>query len=51
VAAASNDGSALRVEPVTDEGLAAEGEWLVVPASSEPLTPDDVQRLRDADQR
>jgi AbrB family looped-hinge helix DNA binding protein len=45
------DGSALRVEPITDEGLASEGEWLVIPASGEQLTPDDVQGLRDADQR
>jgi AbrB family looped-hinge helix DNA binding protein len=47
----SADGSALRVEVVTDDALADEGEWLVIPASGDRLMPDDVQTLRDADQR
>jgi AbrB family looped-hinge helix DNA binding protein len=45
------DGSALRVEAVTDDALAAEAEWLVIPSTGERLTPDDVQGLRDAEQR
>jgi AbrB family looped-hinge helix DNA binding protein len=45
------DGSALRVEAVTDDALAGEAEWLVIPSSGERLTPDDVQGLRDAEQR
>jgi AbrB family looped-hinge helix DNA binding protein len=45
------DGSALRVEPVTDEALAPHGEWLVIPSSGGRLTSDDVRGLRDADQR
>jgi AbrB family looped-hinge helix DNA binding protein len=47
----SADGSALRVEAVTDDALADEGGWLVIPASGERLTTDEVQALRDADQR
>lgn len=45
------DGASLRVEPVTDEGLVEEGGWLVIPASGVPISDDDVEDLRRADQR
>jgi AbrB family looped-hinge helix DNA binding protein len=45
------DGAALRVQPVTSDALAAEGAWLVVPGTGERLGVDDVQHLRDADQK
>lgn len=45
------DGADLRVRPVADDTLDEQDGWLVVPAAGQPLTDDDVQRLRDADQR
>jgi AbrB family looped-hinge helix DNA binding protein len=45
------DGAGLRIEPVTDELLEHEGDRLVIPASGQVLTVDDVRALRDADQR
>ena len=47
----SADGAALRVEPVTSDGLAEDGGWTVIPAAGQAVTADDVQELRDADQR
>jgi len=45
------DGNALRVEPVVDDALESVGEWLVVPASGDLLTVEQVRELREADQR
>jgi len=45
------DGSALRVEPVSGTALAERGGRLVIAPSGEVLTCEDVQKLRDADQR
>lgn len=45
------DGNALRVEPVVDDSLEPAGDWLVIPAADEPLTVEQVQELRDLDQR
>jgi AbrB family looped-hinge helix DNA binding protein len=45
------DGADLRVRPVADDTLDEQDGWLVVPATGQPLTDDDVRRLRDADQR
>lgn len=45
------DGADLRVRPVTDDTLDDEDGWLVVPASGLRITDEDVQELRDADQR
>jgi len=45
------DGAALRVEPVASESLVEESGFLVIPASGERLTDEDVQALRDADRR
>ncbi len=45
------DGAALRVEPVTGSSLVTVDDWLVIPATGEPITADEVQELRDADQR
>ena len=45
------DGSALRVEAIASEELAEKDGRLVIPAGGSPLTDDDVQSLRDADQR
>lgn len=47
----SADGTALRVEAVTEDALETVGDRLVIPASGEPLTPDEVRDRRDADQR
>jgi len=43
------DGVGLRVEAITEGNLEERGGRLVVPASGEPITIDDVQSLRDAD--
>lgn len=45
------DGADLRVRPLAEETLADDHGWLVIPASDVRLTDDDVQVLRDADQR
>lgn len=45
------DGNALRVEALTDDSVAREGEWLVIGGPGPTLTLDDVQGLRDADQK
>lgn len=45
------DGSGLRVEAVVDEGLEEVRGRLVIPASGEPLSTEQVRSLRDADQR
>lgn len=45
------DGATLRVEAITTDTLEARGDWLVIPASGDPVTADQVQALRDADQR
>lgn len=47
----SADGSALRVEAVTEEALVDEGDWLVIPGSGDTLTPEQIEDLRDADRR
>jgi AbrB family looped-hinge helix DNA binding protein len=45
------DGAALRVEPLADESLEEKGERLVIPASGVALGDEEIQSLRDADQR
>lgn len=47
----SPDGNALRVEVVTQETLVSEGRWLVIPGPGPSMSVEDVQALRDADQR
>jgi AbrB family looped-hinge helix DNA binding protein len=45
------DGADLRVRPATNDSLDEQDGWLLIPASDGRLTDDDVQALRDADQR
>lgn len=45
------DGSAVRIEPLTDPSLERIGERLVIPASGNELGDSDVRDLRLADQR
>lgn len=45
------DGVALRVEAIAEGDLTDERGRLVIPASGQPLTVDDVRALRDADER
>lgn len=45
------DGAALRVEAIADGDVEERRGRLIIPASGEPLTIDDVRSLRDADQR
>lgn len=45
------DGSALRIEPVTDGSLQSAGDWVVIPSGGSSLTVSQVQELRDLDQR
>lgn len=45
------DGSGLRVEALVAEDLEEVRGRLVIPASGEPLTTEQVRSLRDADQR
>lgn len=47
----SIDGTAVRIEPVADDSVEAEGNWLVVPASGESLSAEQVRDLRDTGQR
>jgi AbrB family looped-hinge helix DNA binding protein len=47
----SADGATLRVEPITQDSLEDDGDWLVIPAAGEEITAAQVQDLRDADQR
>lgn len=45
------EGTALRVEPVTAESVEEHGGRLVIPASDNPISSDEVQALRHGDQR
>jgi AbrB family looped-hinge helix DNA binding protein len=45
------DGTALRVEPFADGALEERGGRLIIPASGVVIDDEDVQVLRDADQR
>ncbi len=45
------DGTALRVEPVADEALDERAGRLIIPAAGAVIDDQDVQELRDADQR
>jgi AbrB family looped-hinge helix DNA binding protein len=45
------DGADLRVRPVAGDAFEEHDGWLVIPATGLPLTDEDVQTLRDADQR
>jgi AbrB family looped-hinge helix DNA binding protein len=45
------DGSALRVEPSTATELVEERGRLIIPPTGTLITDEDVQKLRDADQR
>jgi AbrB family looped-hinge helix DNA binding protein len=45
------DGAALRIEPVTDDTLERRGGFLVIPASGNTVTDEQVHELRRADQR
>lgn len=44
-------GAGLRVVPLTQDSLVQEGSFLVIPADGQPISDEDVQALRDADQR
>lgn len=43
-------GAGLRVVPITDDTLAQEGDFLVIPAEGR-IGDEDVEALRDADRR
>lgn len=45
------DGTGLRIEAVVEEGVEEARGRLVIPATGEPLSADEVRSLRDADQR
>lgn len=45
------DGSALRVEAVSEESVEERSGRLVVPPSEQPLSAHEVRNLRDVDQR
>lgn len=45
------DGMALRVEPISADAVEERGGRLVIPASGNLVSSDEVQALRDADQR
>lgn len=45
------DGAGLRVEAIAGAEVATEAGLLVIPASGQPLTADEVQARRHADQR
>ena len=45
------DGTGIRIEPVAGEGLVAEGERLIIPASGVGVDDELVRALRDADRR
>lgn len=45
------DGAALRVEAIAQGDVVERRGRLVIPATGEPITIDDVRSLRDADQR
>ena len=45
------DGVALRVEPISADGVEERGGRLVIPASGNLVSSDEVRALRDADQR
>jgi AbrB family looped-hinge helix DNA binding protein len=46
----SIDGAALRVAPLTGDAVEEHKGRLVIPASGEPITVNEVRALRDADQ-
>ena len=45
------DGADLRVRPPAGDALEEQDGWLVIPATGPAITDDDIQALRDADQR
>jgi AbrB family looped-hinge helix DNA binding protein len=45
------DGTALRVEPLAEEALDERVGRLIIPAAGSAIDDQDVQELRDADQR
>ena len=45
------DGAGIRIEPITADDFEEVDGWLVIPPSGTKLTAEDVQSLRDADQR
>ena len=45
------DGAGLRVEPLATDDLAEVAGRLVIPASGDPVTDEDVRALRESDQR
>ena len=47
----ASDGAALRIEPISGEGLEHRAGRLVIPSSGIAIKDDDVRALRDADQR
>jgi len=51
VARIPDDGTGIRIEPVSGEGLVEEGGRLVIPASSAGVDDELVRALRDADRR
>ncbi len=47
----TTDGTTLRVEAISGHALERRGDRLVIPASGEPITAEEVRELRDSDQR
>lgn len=47
----TTDGTALRVEPLTEETVEDRAGRLVIPSAGEPISAEDVRALRDAGQR
>ena len=45
------DGAAVRIEPTTESTLQREGDRMIIPASGEKLSDDDVRELRLSDQQ
>ena len=45
------DGAAIRIEPVSGEGLAEEGGRLVIPGGGQAVDDEVVRAMRHADQR
>ena len=45
------DGAGIRIEPLTADDFEEVDGWLVIPSSGGEVTAEDIQALRDADQR
>lgn len=45
------DGAGIRIEPVTADDFEEVDGWLVIPSSGGEVTAEEIQALRDADQK